>query len=181
MELESSTPLPIRLHCMYAPISSRLTTNKLLPVSTSGFQNRKSYFGGKTDVQSHRYDARTAVSRAKLQMGWAPEVEIWRKPEKWNRRRWFPIRPPIHYGVYLDSFWHSRSITREPLNVGRWVWSIIPQKQCFKYTSFSLLWSEAGENEQRGDVLLKRTFWKVQKFSPEVLRLVTTKMLSAHA
>jgi len=24
---------------------------KLLPVSTFGFQNRKSYFGGKTDVQ----------------------------------------------------------------------------------------------------------------------------------
>ena len=48
-KIESSTPLPIRppLHVWtYFQMFGR----KLLPVSTSGVQNRKSYFGGKSDV-----------------------------------------------------------------------------------------------------------------------------------
>ena len=52
-EIESSTHTSyLSPFCMYGYSSSRLAANKLLfPVSTSGFQNRKSYFGGKTDVQ----------------------------------------------------------------------------------------------------------------------------------
>ena len=30
-----------------------------------------------------------------------PEVEIWRRPHFWTFRPRLPIRPPIHYGVYL--------------------------------------------------------------------------------
>jgi len=30
-----------------------------------------------------------------------PEVEIWRRPDFLNRRPQLPIRPPLHYGVYL--------------------------------------------------------------------------------
>ena len=31
------------------------------------------------------------------------QVEIWRKPREWTFWPRLPIRPPIHYGVYLDS------------------------------------------------------------------------------
>jgi len=34
-----------------------------------------------------------------------PEVEIWRQLDFWNRRPRLPIRPPIHYGVYLARLW----------------------------------------------------------------------------
>jgi len=34
-----------------------------------------------------------------------PEVEIWRRPDFWNRRPRLPIRLPIHYGVYLAGLW----------------------------------------------------------------------------
>jgi len=53
---------------MYGPIYSRLAANKLFPVSTSGFQNRKLYFRGKTDVQIVQervywaYEARMAAN-----------------------------------------------------------------------------------------------------------------------
>jgi len=61
----------------------------------------------------HRNESveRTKLVRPPVELnyiGWAllpkPEVEIWRKLEKWSRRSRFAIRPPIHYGVYLD-FW----------------------------------------------------------------------------
>ena len=35
-----------------------------------------------------------------------PEVEIWRKPDKWTRSHRLPIRLPLHYGVYLDAMCH---------------------------------------------------------------------------
>ena len=41
-----------------------------------------------------------------------PEVEIWRKPQKWTRSYRLPIPLPIHYRVYLDAIWH---FTRESL------------------------------------------------------------------
>jgi len=33
-------------------------------------------------------------------------VEIWWKLHRWTRSHQLPIRPPIHYGAYLDSFCH---------------------------------------------------------------------------
>ena len=41
-----------------------------------------------------------------------PEVEIWRRPDFWNRRPRLPIPPPIHQSVYLaplQSFSELRS------------------------------------------------------------------------
>ena len=43
-----------------------------------------------------------------------PEVEIWRQPASSTSRPPFPIRPPIHYGVYLAPL---RSYSYENANV----------------------------------------------------------------
>jgi hypothetical protein len=56
------------------------------------------------------YDVETAEKSPKNGFRWPlqrkPEAEIWRRPEKSTLRSRFPIHSPIHYGVYLDSFWH---------------------------------------------------------------------------
>ena len=42
-----------------------------------------------------------------------PEVEIWRRPDFWNRRPRLPIQPPIHYGVYLAPLRSFRELNRK--------------------------------------------------------------------
>jgi len=61
-----------------------------------------------------------------------PKSEVWEVLYGGNRKNeisdpdfLFDPRVYVHYGVYLDTFWHftfkGRSIAREPLNVGRLV------------------------------------------------------------
>jgi len=50
--------------------------------------------------------ARMAENGHRRSLPAKPEVEIWRKPDKWTRSHRLSIRLPIHYGVYLDAIWH---------------------------------------------------------------------------
>ena len=56
-----------------------------------------------------RYGSQTGQKMSKRSVPGAleakPEVEIWRQLDFWNRRPRLPIRPPIHYGVYLARLW----------------------------------------------------------------------------
>jgi len=96
------------------------TCNVQTPISPpigGRFPPFKNYFSqGPTDNNAHNSDRgsdppkgvkiesrpknheKTAVKRAVTAK---PEVEIWRRPQKWTFWPWFPIRSPIHLGVYL--------------------------------------------------------------------------------
>ena len=64
-----------------------------------------------------RYGSHTGQKMAKRSVPGAleakPEVEIWRRPDFLNLRPRLPIRPPVHYGVYLAPFPSFRELNEK--------------------------------------------------------------------
>jgi len=64
-----------------------------------------------------RYGSHTGEKMAKRNVpgavGAKPEVEIWRRPDFWNRRPRLPIRPPSHQSVYLAPLRSFRELNKK--------------------------------------------------------------------
>jgi len=77
------------------------------------------YITSQTDDDDDDVDRRNSVAIARLLVRSAnhtitgalaakPEAEIWRKHVQSISRPWFPIRPPLHWWVYLQPFSSSK-------------------------------------------------------------------------
>ena len=61
-----------------------------------------------------------------------PEVEIWRRPDFLTRRPRLPIRPPMHYGVYLAPLW-SFSEIRPNVGQSTHLLPVCPRRFCHAF------------------------------------------------
>jgi len=96
---------------LYTSICSRLAPNTLLTVSRKPEvvllrpicpqMTSKPVYGSRGAFATFN----VANLRDGIALAPKPEEEIWRKPREWTFWPPLPIRPPIHYGVYLDSVW----------------------------------------------------------------------------